>query len=153
MGPAIFSPIFVEISLGFKIKEFAQSNSHVSRIQTSSKETAVASKVVHSVPSASVQSSFLSQFRLPQIPVTLSTKADVTVIRASPESKTSCVLSRFKIIGQIVKLVKTLPKCNPNQVSIELVEPDFSNLKLGLFWGLRTISLPALTRIEATPSG
>ena len=91
VGPAIFSSVFVEISFGFKMKELAQSNSHVSRIQTSSKETAVASKVVHSVPSANVQSSFLSQFRLPQIPVTLSTKADVTVIRASPESKTSCV--------------------------------------------------------------
>ena len=86
MGPAIFCPIFVEISLGFKIKEFAQSNSHVSRIHTSSKETAVASSVIHSVPSARVQSSFLSQFRLPHIPLTLSTKADVTVIRASPES-------------------------------------------------------------------
>ena len=91
MGPAIFSPIFVEISLGFKMKEFAHSNSHVSRIHTSSKETAVASSVVHSVPSASVQSSFLLQFRLPHIPLTLSTKADVTVILASPESKTLCV--------------------------------------------------------------
>ena len=92
VGPAIFSPMSVSISLAFNMKEFAHSNSHVSRIQTSSKETAVASNVEHSVPSASVQSSFLSQFRFPQIPLTLSIKADVTVILASPESKTSRVV-------------------------------------------------------------
>ena len=97
VGPAIFSPMSVSISFAFKMKEFAHSNSHVSRIQTSSKETAVASNVEHSVPSASVQSSFLSQFRFPQIPLTLSIKADVTVIRASPESKTSRVINVYSV--------------------------------------------------------
>ena len=98
VGPATFSPISVCISLPFKMKEFAHSNSHVSRIQTSSKETAIASKVEHSVPSASVQSSFSSQFRFPQIPLTLSMKADVTVILASPESKTSRVINEVHTI-------------------------------------------------------